>query len=106
MGLRQQMTPMSIVAMMVTLCGIGISVLGRGEHHRVSLKLPLNGVLYAIGAALCQGVGLVLSKIGMDCYQTDAEEAWLVLLAFWAEDHMEGRCRCCDLRHRREPVLH
>ena len=77
-ALRQQMTPMSIVAMMVTLCGIGISVLGRGEHHRVSLKLPLNGVLYAIGAALCQGVGLVLSKIGMDCYQTDAEEAWLV----------------------------
>ena len=43
--LGQQMTLMSIVAMLVTLLGIGISVLGRGEHHRVSLKLPLNGVL-------------------------------------------------------------
>lgn len=66
--LGQQMTLMSIVAMLVTLFGIGISVLGRGEHHKVSLKLPLNGVLFAIGAAVCQGVGLVLSKIGMDHY--------------------------------------
>ena len=68
--LGQQMNAMSIVAMLVTLLGIGISVLGRGEHHKVSLKLPLNGVLYAIGAAMCQGVGLVLSKIGMDHYDT------------------------------------
>ena len=77
--LGQQMSLMSIVAMMVTLFGIGISVLGRGEHHRVSLKLPLNGVLFAIGAAICQGVGLVLSKIGMDHYEAVAEmPAWLV----------------------------
>ena len=70
--LGQQMTPMSIVAMFVTLIGISISVLGRGEHHKVSLKLPLNGVLFAIGAALCQGIGLVLSKIGMDHYDVAA----------------------------------
>lgn len=76
--LGQQMSLMSIVAMMVTLFGISISVLGRGEHHRVSLKLPLNGVLYAIGAALCQGFGLVLSKIGMDHYDMNAMPAWLV----------------------------
>ena len=66
--LGQQMKPISIVAMLVTLFGIGISVLGRGNHHMVSLKLPLNGVLFAIGAAMCQGIGLVLSKIGMDHY--------------------------------------
>ena len=70
--LGQQMTAMSILAMLVTLAGISISVLGRGEHHKVSLKLPLNGVLYAIGAAVCQGVGLVLSKIGMDNYDVAA----------------------------------
>ena len=70
--LGQQMTMMSIMAMLVTLLGIGISVLGRGEHHKVSLRLPLNGVLFAIGAAVCQGVGLVLSKIGMDQYETSA----------------------------------
>ena len=77
--LGQQMTQMSVVAMLVTLFGIGISVLGRGVHHKVSLKLPLNGVLFAIGAAVCQGVGLVLSKIGMDHYELSADmPEWLV----------------------------
>ncbi len=76
--LRQEMKGMSILAMLVTLAGISISVLGRGEHHKVALKLPLSGVLFAIGAALCQGIGLVLSKIGMDHYDTTQIPAWLV----------------------------
>jgi len=76
--LGQQMKAMSIVAMLVTLVGIGISVLGRGEHHKVSLRLPLSGVLFAIGAAVCQGVGLVLSKIGMDHYNTPDMPEWLI----------------------------
>lgn len=77
--LGQQMTLMSVVAMVVTLFGIGISVLGRSGNHKLSLKLPLNGILFAIGAAVCQGVGLVLSKIGMDHYETVAGvPEWLV----------------------------
>ncbi|SFW11376.1 EamA-like transporter family protein [Prevotellaceae bacterium HUN156] len=77
--LGQQMNMMSIVAMLITLLGIGISVLGRGEHHRVSLKLPLNGVLFAVGAAMCQGVGLVLSKIGMDHYDAASSmPEWMI----------------------------
>ena len=77
--LGQQMKAMSVVAMLVTLVGISISVLGRGEHHKVSLKLPVDGVLYAIGAAVCQGVGLVLSKIGMDHYEVSAAMPdWLI----------------------------
>lgn len=81
MTLGQEMTLMSIVAMVVTLFGIGISVLGRGERHKVALKLPINGVLFAIGAALCQGIGLVLSKIGMDHYETSAvanTPSWMI----------------------------
>lgn len=76
--LGQQMTPMSLVAMFITLFGIGISILGRGEHHKVSLKLPLNGVLFAICAALCQGIGLVLSKMGMDHYDTGTMPEWVI----------------------------
>ena len=77
--LGQELTRMNMVAMMVTLFGIGISVLGRGEHHKVSLRLPLSGVLFAIGAAMCQGIGLVLSKIGMDHYEVvDQMPEWLV----------------------------
>jgi len=77
--LGQQMKPVSIVAMLVTLVGIGISVLGRGEHHKVSLRLPLNGVLFAMGAAICQGIGLVLSKIGMNHFDVaEGSPEWLV----------------------------
>ena len=77
--LGQQMKPISIVAMLVTLAGISISVLGRGEHHKVALRLPLNGVLFAIGAAVCQGIGLVLSKIGMNHFEVaESSPEWLV----------------------------
>ena len=78
--LGQQMNAMSILAMLITLGGISISVLGRGEKHKVGLKLPLNGVLFAIGAAMCQGIGLVLSKIGMDHYEVSltGTPEWLV----------------------------
>ena len=67
--LGQEIRPQAMLAMLVTLTGIAISVLGRGEGRKVSLKLPLAGVLFAIGAAVCQGVGLVLSEIGMNHYE-------------------------------------
>ena len=77
--LGQQLTSLSLMAMLITLSGIAISILGRGEHHRLALSLPLSGVLYAIGAALCQGVGLVLSKIGMNHFDPVAGMPdWLV----------------------------
>ena len=77
--LGQQLTLMSLMAMLITLSGIAISILGRGEHHRVALSLPVSGVLYAIGAAVCQGVGLVLSKIGMNHFEPVAGmPEWLV----------------------------
>ena len=79
--LGQQIRPQAMLAMLVTLAGIAISVLGRGDGHKLSLKLPLAGVLFAIGAAVCQGVGLVLSKIGMDHYEaslTTDMSAWLL----------------------------
>ena len=73
------MAPLAAALMAWVIFGISISVLGRGEHHKVSLKLPLNGVLFAVGAAVCQGVGLVLSKIGMDHYEVSADmPSWLV----------------------------
>ena len=56
-------------AMVVTLTGIAISILNRGrDGHSLTLKLPVKGVLLGIGAGLGQGVGLVLSKIGMQHY--------------------------------------
>lgn len=56
------------LAMAVTLCGIAISILSKKEGKQVHLTLPFKGVLLGLGAGLGQGVGLVLSKVGMEHY--------------------------------------
>lgn len=67
--LGERMSFQAVVGMLVTISGIGLSVLNKGGgKHRLSLKLPLNGVLFGIGAGIGQGVGLVLSKVGMNHY--------------------------------------
>ena len=58
----------AILAMAVTLFGIAISILSRGADHHIRSTLPLRGILLGIGAGTGQGVGLVLSKIGMQHY--------------------------------------
>ncbi len=76
----------SVLAMVVTLGGIGISILSRGEHGSFKLDLPLKGVLLGIGAGVGQGVGLVLSKVGMQHYSdaipADASAVWETMLPF------------------------
>ena len=67
--LGETLTWKSILAMAVTLSGIAISILSRGEGHTLKLTLPLKGVLLGLGAGAGQGVGLVLSKIGMQQYE-------------------------------------
>ncbi len=75
-----------MLAMVVTLCGIAISILSRNREHRVTLSLPLKGVLLGIGAGLGQGVGLVLSKVGVQYYSAaipaDAPAAMDSMLPF------------------------
>ena len=76
----------SLLAMAVTLCGIAISILSKGEKRQVHLTLPLKGVLLGLGAGMGQGVGLVLSKVGMEHYAAaipyDAPAGMETLLPF------------------------
>ena len=116
--LGQQMTLMSILAMLVTLFGISISVLGRGEHHKVSLKLPLNGILFAIGYGdndlrtirggrlLTDGSAIYSSghRLHPDGDDTDYHYT-ACILAIPREDHLEGNSWCIDLCDRCQPVL-
>ena len=69
--LGEHMSLLAILGMLITMFGIGMSVLSKGgEQHKLGLKLPLKGVLFGIGAGLGQGIGLVLSKVGMTHYET------------------------------------
>ncbi|MGP1476162.1 MAG: DMT family transporter [Phocaeicola sp.] len=68
-SLGQVLSLKAVIAMTVTLAGIFISILGRAEGSgKLTLKLPWQGVLFGIGAGMGQGIGLVLSKIGLDAY--------------------------------------
>ncbi len=69
--LGQQLSWNTLLAMAVTLTGIAISVLNRSGQHKIAVELPTKGILFGIGAGLGQGVGLVLSKVGMDHYTAD-----------------------------------
>lgn len=73
------------LGMLVTLTGIGISVLNKGTSNKLILRIPLKGVLFGIGAGIGQGVGLVLSKVGMNHYEASipmGEEMMADLMPF------------------------
>lgn len=68
--LGEKMGVYAVAGMLVCLIGIGFSIVGKstGDGKKVRIQLPLKGVLYGIGAGVGQGLGLVLSKIGMNSY--------------------------------------
>ena len=63
--LGQTLSWHALLAMAVTMGGIAIAVTDKSS---TGTGLPLKGVLFGLGAALGQGLGLVLSKIGLDHY--------------------------------------
>jgi drug/metabolite transporter (DMT)-like permease len=55
--------------MTLTFAGIAIAIFNRiGEGEKLSLRLSPRGILYALGGAVGQALGLVLSKLGMKGY--------------------------------------
>lgn len=66
--LDEKLSMMGVAGMVVTLTGIVISIFKRNGNGSVKLNLPLRGVLLALGGALGQGLGIVLSKKGMIYY--------------------------------------
>ncbi|MDR2585581.1 MAG: DMT family transporter [Prevotellaceae bacterium] len=70
--LDERLGKMGLVGMVITLFGIAISILKRsgGKNGGLGLhfQIPVRGVLFALGGALGQGLGIVLSKKGMNYY--------------------------------------
>jgi len=79
----------SILAMVITLGGIGLVIFTRTEASAVrksklkySMSYPLKGIILGIIAAAGQGVGIVLSKYGMRNYDPFAASHIRVLTGF------------------------
>lgn len=77
----QTLSWFTLLAMLITLLGIGVAVTdkkGTEAGHPVTMK----GVLLGIGAALGQGLGLVMSKIGLDHFSANIEGTELSDMGF------------------------
>ena len=65
----ERLTPMHGIGMALTLSGISMAIFSRnGKGEKLSLKLAPRGILYALGGAIGQALGLVLSKLGLKNY--------------------------------------
>lgn len=57
------------LGMTLTFSGIAMAIFSRnGKGEKLSLKLAPSGIIYALGGAVGQALGLVLSKIGLKDY--------------------------------------
>jgi drug/metabolite transporter (DMT)-like permease len=65
----ESLTAMNFLGMTLTVGGIAMVILVRnpGQNH-FTLSRPISGILIAVGGALGQAIGLVLSKYGMGDY--------------------------------------
>ena len=67
--LGERLTLFHYLGMTLTFSGIAMAIFSRpGKGEKLSLKLSPKGILYAIGGAVGQALGLVLSKFGMKDY--------------------------------------
>ena len=67
--LGERLTLFNYFGMTLTFSGIAMAIFSRaGKGEKLSLKLAPKGILYALGGAIGQALGLVLSKFGMNDY--------------------------------------
>ncbi len=78
--LNEILSPKSIIGIVVSVSGIIIAVAGK----QLKLNVPLKGFLYALGGAVGQAVGLILSKKGMGDYDALAATQIRAIFGFAA----------------------
>jgi drug/metabolite transporter (DMT)-like permease len=67
--LGERLTLFHYLGMTLTFSGIAMAIFSRsGKGEKLSLKLSPKGILYAVGGAVGQALGLVLSKFGLKDY--------------------------------------
>lgn len=71
--LGEVMTWLHLMGMFLTVAGIGLAIFNKpNQARKIKMNYPVKGILFAIGGALGQAVGLVLSKYGMGSYDAFA----------------------------------
>lgn len=81
--LGESMTWLAVIGMIITVLGIAVSLYEKKESKGYT-SLPRKGILFGIGAGVCQGIGLVLSAKGLTEYNTALHEqqvngAWIMV---------------------------
>ena len=67
--LGERLTLIHLFGMALTFTGIAMAIFNRkSEGEKLSLKLAPSGILYALGGAVGQALGLILSKLGVRDY--------------------------------------
>jgi drug/metabolite transporter (DMT)-like permease len=78
--MREVLTPMQLAGMALTIIGVSSVVLERRrDANGVIERLPLGGILLALGGSVGQALGLVLAKFGMGSYSAFASTQIRVL---------------------------
>jgi drug/metabolite transporter (DMT)-like permease len=68
--LGEKLKLLHFVGMALTFSGIAMAILNEPvKGEKLSIKLAPKGILFALGGALGQALGLVLSKLGMRDYE-------------------------------------
>lgn len=71
--LGESLTIMNLLGMILTFTGISMAIVSKKEDSRkLSIKFSIKGLLFALGGAIGQALGLVLSKYGMNGYDAFA----------------------------------
>ncbi|HMA61604.1 MAG TPA: DMT family transporter [bacterium] len=71
--LGETMTALEIFGMVITITGVSLVILERRDGGKnLKFRHPIAGVLFALGGATGQAIGLVLSKLGMGDYNAFA----------------------------------
>jgi drug/metabolite transporter (DMT)-like permease len=88
--LNDKLSPLGILGMVITLSGIALVIFVRTpansphtmQSSKVKLALPVKGIILALIAAAGQGIGLVISKHGMQQYDPFSSAQIRVIAGF------------------------
>ena len=83
--LKEEVSVLGIVGMIITFLGIAIVILSKDTGERkFKFSHSIKGIMFAFMGALGQSVGSILSKVGMDGYNAFASTQIRIIAGFFS----------------------